>query len=79
MIFMVATMIFALAFPTLISSMTGYTPLNDAFIVDQDQIVPVSQLAPQLYVIHDGGRIGLEKDYPVTWQDPTLRSPSPGM
>ncbi|ORY54948.1 uncharacterized protein BCR38DRAFT_310813, partial [Pseudomassariella vexata] len=55
MLFMVATMVFLLAWPTLASAMTGYTTANEAYIksLDDENTIKFSYLKPLSYVIHD--------------------------
>ncbi|XXH01707.1 hypothetical protein Hte_008068 [Hypoxylon texense] len=60
MVFMIATMIFVLVFPTLASAMTGYTPATKAFIQnDVERLIPFSDFKVLAYVIHDGFRINM--------------------
>ena len=55
---MVATMFFILAFPTLMSAMTGYDSNVVSRIEDgEDNLVPFDEYSRLLYVIHDGRRI----------------------
>lgn len=64
MIFMIMSMIFVLAFPTLVSAMTGYTTNREAFITDSQQnLIPFASFIPVAYIIHDGWRINLTGDY----------------
>ncbi|CAI6331827.1 unnamed protein product [Periconia digitata] len=66
MAFMMTSMVFMLAFPTLASAMTGYTTYFTAQIKDYDQdSIPFYKFKLLLYTIHDGDRVGLTKDYPV--------------
>ncbi|KAL1882153.1 hypothetical protein Daus18300_000638 [Diaporthe australafricana] len=67
MVLMAATMLFALAWPTIASAMTGYDSNNIAFIKIRDgSLIPFSSLIPLLYVIHDGSRIdGLTDEHKV--------------
>jgi hypothetical protein len=66
--FMLATMIFALAFPTLASAMTGYTSVVEAFVRVQQNAnyIRFSEFRPVVYIIHDGDRIHETKDFLVT-------------
>jgi hypothetical protein len=67
MIFMVATMIFILAFPTLISAMSGYDFNTESRVEDRDgNFIPFSNFSRVLYVIHDGWRIGQNGSYWIT-------------
>lgn len=68
MIIAVLTMVFVTSWPTIASAMTGYDSNNTGFInlTDSTQ-VPFSSFKPLLYVIHDGSRVGLSDDYPVTY------------
>ncbi|RYC58451.1 hypothetical protein CHU98_g7765 [Xylaria longipes] len=66
------SMIFVLAWPTLISAMSGYTPETDAYAQDIDgNLVKFTEFRLLNYVIHDGWRIGLDGDYPVTATRPS--------
>ncbi|ROW17867.1 hypothetical protein VPNG_00864 [Cytospora leucostoma] len=66
MIFMIATMVFIMAFPTLASAMTGYTANNNAVIkfIDGTQ-APFTEFQKFEHIIHDGNRINLTSDYKV--------------
>jgi hypothetical protein len=68
MTFMVATMAFAIAFPTLASAMTGYTSLLTSFVPDHQDgnMIQFKNMDLLLYTIHDGERVGLTNDYFVT-------------
>ncbi|CEI61904.1 hypothetical protein FVEN_g12711 [Fusarium venenatum] len=70
MVFTIQAAIFTMAFPTLIASMTGYTPKNEPFIVaDNGRLNPLNDLIPAAYVIHDGDRVkGLTKEYGIPWR-----------
>ena len=66
MTFMILTMVFVLAFPTLASAMTGYNANSGSFVVGYSgSLIPYSEFVPIVYVIHDGNRINLTADYPV--------------
>ena len=67
MVFMVVTMFFVLAWPTVASAMTGYDSNNVAFIKIRDgSLIRFSSFEPLLYIIHDGSRIdGLTDEYLV--------------
>lgn len=66
MVFMILSMTFVLAFPTLASAMTGYSANTEAVVrtngVNQ---VPFSQFKRARYVIHDGNRVNLSTQYPI--------------
>jgi hypothetical protein len=70
MCFMIWTALFILAFPTLVSSMTGYKPYNKAYVNSATgNLVQFSEVPPVAYLIKDGDRVdGLSKDYPVLWR-----------
>jgi len=65
MVFIVFSMAFILVFPTFASAMSGYQQNTKAFIRDDstDQLVPFSSFRPVGFVIHDGDRVNLTKDY----------------
>ncbi|KAG8159812.1 hypothetical protein KVR01_010449 [Diaporthe batatas] len=67
MIFMVATMLFVLAWPTVASAMTGYDSNNVAFIKIRDgSLIRFNSFQPLLHIIHDGSRLpGLTDEYLV--------------
>lgn len=63
MVYMVATMIFVLVFPTLVSAMTGYTSVTKAFIQNDDErLILFSDFKVLAYIIHDGFRINMTAD-----------------
>jgi hypothetical protein len=64
MLFMVVTMFFILAFPTITSAMSGYDANVASYMPDRnDSLYRFSDFAPVLYVIHDGWRIGQDGNY----------------
>ena len=66
MVFMVFTMAFSLAFPTLVGSLTGYKAKVDSFVkMTQGNYVPFSSFDYVSFVIYDGSRIGLRDNYIV--------------
>lgn len=66
MTFIVMTMLFILIFPTLGSAMTGYSGNVEAYVPDtSNNNIPFSSFRPLYYIIHDGDRVGLTKDYEV--------------
>lgn len=67
MIFMVVTMLFVLAWPTIASAMTGYDSNNVAFVKIRDgSLIRFNSFSPLLYTIHDGSRLdGLTDEYLV--------------
>lgn len=67
MVFIIGSMLFILAWPTLAGAMTGYTAAETAFVSNSEGgLVPIDKLISVPYVIHDGWRIGLQGDYLVT-------------
>ncbi|KAI1088581.1 hypothetical protein F5B19DRAFT_420375 [Rostrohypoxylon terebratum] len=69
MVFMIMTMIFVLVFPTIASAMTGYTPVNQAFVQGESgNLVPFSDFKVVAYVVYDGDRVNLTgTDAYITW------------
>jgi hypothetical protein len=68
MVFMIATMIFILFFPTFASAMTGYSGNLKCFIPDEgNNYISFDGFRQLLYVIHDGWRIGKTGDYVITY------------
>ncbi|KAI1453737.1 hypothetical protein F4805DRAFT_442369 [Annulohypoxylon moriforme] len=67
MVFMIISMIFILVFPTLASAMTGYVPVNEAFVLGESgNLIPFADFKAVAYVIHDGYRINLTTDAYIT-------------
>lgn len=67
MVFIIATLIFILVFPTFGSAMTGYSANVQSYVQDASRnYIPFSSFSYAFYVIHDGSRVGLYDDYPVT-------------
>lgn len=68
MVFMVASMVFTLCFPTFGGAMTGYTSMVKAHVPDHQDgnWIRFDRFTQVLYTIHDGDRIGQSKDYFVT-------------
>ncbi|RSL63589.1 hypothetical protein CEP54_005129 [Fusarium duplospermum] len=76
MSFMIAAALLILAFPTVASSMTGYTTVNKAYIeVPETGLIEFSTTYPVVYVIHDGSRIGLRDEYLVRLRDYSFGDP----
>lgn len=70
MFFMILTMAFVLAFPTLASAMTGYSANNQAWVKTDDvSQVLFSQFERAQYVINDGNRVGLSAHYAIASGD----------
>lgn len=68
MVFIVLTMLFVLALPTLVSAMTSYNAVTQAMVLKVDGTYePLLQFQPLAYMIHDGWRINLTGDYPVPY------------
>lgn len=66
MTFIILSMVFILAVPTLAGAMTGYSQNNEAFVADlSGNMYSFSQLSPILYTIHDGWRVDFDGDYAV--------------
>jgi hypothetical protein len=58
---------FVIAFPTMVSAMTGYSSTVEAVVTVNGTFIPFSDFQMVRYVIHDGDRVpGLSKDYLVT-------------
>jgi len=74
-VFIVFSMAFVLAFPTLAGAMTGYISNSGSFVWDTaGNLISFSQFRPAAYVIHDAWRIGLTGDYVVTWSTASTHS-----
>ncbi|KUI64331.1 hypothetical protein VM1G_11137 [Cytospora mali] len=66
MVFMIASMIFVIVFPTLASAMTGYTASNEAVIKLEDgNQAPFNKFKQFYYIIHDGNRVNFSAEYLV--------------
>ncbi|KAI0111687.1 hypothetical protein F4814DRAFT_460837 [Daldinia grandis] len=64
MVFMVLTMVFIIAWPTVAGAMTGYTTIGKAFVPDIDNnYISFSAFQRLAYIVHDGGRINLTSNY----------------
>ncbi|KAK4209700.1 hypothetical protein QBC37DRAFT_240442, partial [Rhypophila decipiens] len=60
-VFIIISMLFIVAFPTLASAMTGYRPNAKAFVEDDTgTLIPFEAFSLSAYVVHDGSRIGLK-------------------
>lgn len=57
---------FILAFPTLMSAMTGYSANTRVFVKIDNQLIPFSEFRLIRYVIYDGWRVGLNGSYFIT-------------
>jgi hypothetical protein len=67
MIFIVLSMLFILAFPTLGGAMTGYSGNVVPRVPDNSaNYIPFNNFSIVMYTIHDGERIGLSNEYHVT-------------
>lgn len=68
MVFIVLTMAFVLAVPTLAGAMTGYAQNSEAFVADTNgNMYSITQLHATVYSIHDGWRVGFDGDHAVPW------------
>ena len=73
MVFIIASLGFIVAFPTLASSMTGYASNTAAFFEDSRQNrILFDSYGRVLFVIHDGWRLNLTADYQVVYWKPPL-------
>lgn len=67
MVFITTIMAFILAFPTLVSAMSGYDFNVASNVMDRDgNLIPFSNFSRVLYVIHDGWRIDQNDSYWIT-------------
>lgn len=65
-VFIPFSMSFVLAFPTLMSAMTGYRPNSAAFVADSvNSLIPFEKFTLAAYVIHDGHRLNLTENHIV--------------
>lgn len=64
--FILTSLAYLLAFPTIASSMTGYIPRTEAFVSDVDgKPVAESDFRPVVYMMHDGPRVNMSADFIV--------------
>lgn len=78
MAFVVFTLNSILVFPTIASAMTGYSASTEAFVQNSngENYIKYSTFSLVEYVIQDGDRIGLTKDYIMSYRAPeTLGKP----
>jgi hypothetical protein len=69
MTFMIATMLFILAFPTLMSAMSGYDSNVSSRVPDlSDNLVPFDNFARVLYFIQDGSRVNESDNMQVLYE-----------
>ncbi|KAI2463291.1 hypothetical protein F4781DRAFT_440783 [Annulohypoxylon bovei var. microspora] len=67
MSFMIWSMLFLMAWPTIAGAMTGYTTVREALVLDYEgHYVPFREFQPIAYVIHDGWRVNLTGNYIVS-------------
>lgn len=60
MSWIILSTLFIVAFPTLVSAMTGYAPVTDPFLQGGDgQLIPFASYLSVMYIVHDADRIGL--------------------
>lgn len=63
------SILFLLAFPTAVNSMTGYMPVSDPYIRSREgSMIGASEMDQVAYIIHDGERIGKTDDYAVRFR-----------
>jgi hypothetical protein len=66
-LWMTVSATFTIAFPTIVSAMTGYSSTVEAVVTVNDTFIPFTAFQLVRYIIHDGDRVpGLSKDYLVT-------------
>ena len=67
LLWIIISALFILAFPTLMSAMTGYSANSQAFVKGKDsQLIPFSEFRLINFIIYDGWRVGLTGSYLVT-------------
>ena len=76
MAFIIFTMLFLMAVPSLVSAMSGYDTNNAAFIKDPSSVnetwVDFGTYRIVIAIIHDGWRIGLEGDHLIEYSSPAI-------
>lgn len=76
-LWIILSTLFVVAFPTLVSAMTGYAPVTEAFLKDRDgQLVPLMSYRSVIYIVHDADRVDLKSPLILTNipEDPSTRS-----
>lgn len=70
MLFLTIAALFVVAFPTLMSSLAGYTTANQAWVdLGEHGLVSYSQAFPLAFIIHDGTRVGLIENQHVPYDE----------
>ncbi|KAI0394875.1 hypothetical protein F5Y17DRAFT_231845 [Xylariaceae sp. FL0594] len=77
----ISSMVFILAWPTLVAAMTGYTPLTEAYVKDvEGHLITYREFHPVDCVIRDSDRIGLTDNFivisSITVHEVLYRGPS---
>ncbi|CAG9986247.1 unnamed protein product [Clonostachys byssicola] len=68
--FLVIAALFVVAFPTLMSSLAGYTTANQAWVdLGEHGLDSFSQAFPLAFIIHDGTRVGLTENQHVPYDE----------
>jgi hypothetical protein len=68
--FLVIAALFVVAFPTLMSSLAGYTTANQAWVdLGERGLDSYSQAFPLAFIIHDGKRVGLPENQHVPYDE----------
>ncbi|CAH0046307.1 unnamed protein product [Clonostachys solani] len=68
--FLITAALFVVAFPTLMSSLAGYTTANQAWVdLGEKGLDSYSQAFPLAFIIHDGGRVGLTENQHVPYDE----------
>ncbi len=66
-LWIILSTLFIVAFPTLVSAMTGYAPVTDAFLKGEDgQLVPMMHYRSVIYIVHDADRVDLKSPLILT-------------
>ncbi|KAI1118895.1 hypothetical protein F5Y14DRAFT_398091 [Nemania sp. NC0429] len=64
----ILSILFVFAWPTLVAAMSGYSPETGAYVTDiKGNFVPYNEFQLLAYVIHDGNRINLTTSFPVLY------------
>jgi hypothetical protein len=67
MVFIIATMVFILAFPTLGSAMTGYNANVEPYVPDRNgNYIRIDGWRQVRIIVHDGWRINQTANFPVS-------------
>lgn len=65
-VWLIMSMLFIVAFPSMISAMSGYSANVEAFVRVENNMIQYSDFRIVRYIIHDAWRLGMMGDHLVT-------------